>query len=222
MFTDLIALFQGRYGMAIHLLLPWVAFVIVLRFPRDFTVFMHLGAWVNREGSTLSATFLWLFGPVYLGFSPAFGAFVPSWLEFLRPALYIGGVLFIATAATGLITTPGWKYGFIFRFIPLLLASLLYGYEAARELDVMFDRSPDVVYVSKVSHKNAVSGSRGLTVMPWGPVTVRRNVPVPYSVYRSVRLDDPICMVLRQGALGVPWDTAQPCPWKGGRTDVGP
>jgi hypothetical protein len=223
-FTPLIALIQDqdRYGMAIHLVLPWIALAIMLRYPGDFTLFVSSSPRAGRESYVPSISFLWLFSLEYLGFSPAFGAFVGPWIEFLRPALYIGGVLFIVAVALELSAARGWQGGFLLRFVPLLLVSLLYGYVAARELDVMLDRSPDVVTRAVVSHRNAASGSVGLTIEPWGPVTARRNVSVPHRAWRSVRVGDTVCMVGRQGALGVPWYTAQSCPWTGGRTDVGP
>jgi hypothetical protein len=221
-FTPLIALFQGRYGMAIYLSLPWIALVIVLRHPRDFTLFVAASPRADRETYAPSITFLWLLSPLYFGFSPPFGEFVDPWTPFLRPALYVGGALFFATVFVVFITAPGWNSSFVYRFMPVLAASLMYGYMAARELDVMLDRSPDVIYQSRVTHRNAASGSVGLTIEPWGPVTVLRNVSVPHSVWSSAKIDGPICMVMRQGALKVPWYTAQACPWRGGRTDVGP
>jgi len=221
-FAPLIALFQGRYGMGIYLVMPWIALVIVLRHPRDFTLFVAASPRVDREGYAPSISFLWLFSPLWLGLSPPYGAFVDPWTPFLRPALYIGGALFFATVFVVFITTPGWNFSFVYRFIPVLAATLMYGYFAARELDVMLDRSPDVIYQSMATHKNMASGSTGLTIEPWGLVSVRRNVSVPSSVFGSVKTGGPVCMVVRQGALKVPWYTAQHCPWNGGRTDVGP
>jgi hypothetical protein len=221
-FTPLIAIFQGNYGMAIHLVLPWIALTIMLRYPRDFTLFVSSSPRAGRETYVPSITFLWVFSVEYLGFSPYFGAFVGPWIEFLRPALYIGAVLFSVAVALELSAARGWQHGFLLRFVALLLASVLYGYVAARELDVMLDRSPDVVTRAAFSHKNSAGGSQGLTIEPWGPVTARRNVSVPSHVWLTVRVGDQVCMVSRQGALGVPWYTVQLCPWAGGRTDVGP
>ena len=150
-----------------HLVLPRIALAVVLRYPRDFTLFVSSSPRVDREGYVPSPSFLWLFGLEYLGFSPAFGAFVGPWLQFFQPSLYIGGFLFVATVAVELRASREWKYNFTLPLIPLLLASLLYGYVAARELDVVLDRSPDFVYRTEVSHKNATTGSRGLTIGPW-------------------------------------------------------
>ena len=88
--------------MAIHLVLPWIALAVVLRYPRDLTLFGSSSPRVDREGYVPSLSFLWLFGLEYLGFSPAFGAFVGPWLQFLQPSLHIGGFLFVATVAVEL------------------------------------------------------------------------------------------------------------------------
>ena len=60
-----------------------------------------------------------------------------------------------------------------------------------------------------------------LTIKPGGPVAEVTHVSIPYRVYRSVQPGDAVCLVLRERALGIPWYTAQICPWDGAAVRLG-
>lgn len=82
-----------------------------------------------------------------------------------------------------------------------------------KEVDVLFDRSPKVVYPSRVvSERRTIRypSLPNLTIEPWGPVKADDFVPSPTPGHRF-EAGEPICVVLREGALGVPWYTAEQC-----------
>jgi hypothetical protein len=108
--------------------------------------------------------------------------------------------------------------------VVLFLFNAFYAYGAIFEANILLDRSPASVQESAVADKRHVYGRGGgfrLNVRSWGPIRKDKNVWVSADVYRSVHNGGPVCMVLRPGALGVAWYTAQSCPWNGGKVELG-
>jgi hypothetical protein len=106
----------------------------------------------------------------------------------------------------------------------LFLFNALYGYAIIFETNVLLDRSPAVVQESVVLNKRYIYGRGGgyqLTIKRWGPVNSEKKVWASETAFRSVHAGGSVCMVLRQGALRVPWYTAQACPWSGGKVQLG-
>jgi hypothetical protein len=199
-----------QLGMALHVALPWIGLLLVLLFPRDFTLLKNLSS------APVGLALGWLimspasFGlPVYIGF-------VGPDSRFLRFGLGLGGIL-----AAILLATPELekrKLSYLVHVAQLLSMSLLYGYVAVKEVDVLFDRSQQVIYQSKVIDEKAFrpyGSPRTLSIEPWGPVGAEAYASILLSA-RRFTTGDPICMVLRAGALGVPWYVAERCP---ARTD---
>jgi hypothetical protein len=144
--------------------------------------------------------------------SPANIAFVGPEDRFLRLGLGFGALF----AATALATAPGEekKLSYLLYVAQLLFLSLLYGYVATKELDVVFDRSPEVIYQSRIIGREgfrAYGSPHSLPIEPWGPVQTNAYATIPHF-QRKPNLGEPICMALRKGALGVPWYVAEQCP----------
>ena len=165
MFSPLIEFFLGRYGEALHIALPWLTLAIVVRYPREFTLLP-----LPYRGGPLPLTLPWLVTAAFVA-SPAFVKLGGSRSQFLWPALCIGSVLFLAVVVVRVATAPEKKDHLVVQFSVLLVLSVMYYYGAASELNAIFDRSPDRVYHAKVLNKSRGSGTRGLAVGPWGPVT---------------------------------------------------
>jgi hypothetical protein len=97
----------------------------------------------------------------------------------------------------------------------ILVASCAYGYGAALEADVLFDRAPARifaadVYAETISHGRA-SDSYWVYLNPWGPVLHTSNTQVPRTLYIQARTTRRVCMALRPGALGMRWYVPQAC-----------
>src|SRR5579863_2483874 len=152
-----------RLGMALHLTLPWVGLVAVILFPRDFTLLRNFGA------VPVGLAFGWLImSPASLGL-PVYTSFVGSDGQFLRFGLGLGGIFTAIALAPPRLEER--KHSYLLHVTQLLLMSLLYGYVAVKEADVLFDRSPEVIYQSKVidEKKFRPYGSpHTLSIESWG------------------------------------------------------
>jgi hypothetical protein len=54
-----------------------------------------------------------------------------------------------------------------------------------------------------------------IRVAPWGAAQEAESVRLPRSLYHSIKERERVCMVVKQGALGINWYSAQACPWNG-------
>ena len=92
-----------------------------------------------------------------------------------------------------------------------------YGYATILQVNCVLDRSPAAVYLAAISAKSHPKrGTWRLHIEPWGPEHQARDVTVPAKLFDRIQPGDSACMVLRKGALGIPWYSAQTCPWNGG------
>ena len=184
-------------AVALHIAFPWMAVGMAALFPRQLTLFL------DSEGKPLSAAwFLNMIALVVLFRCVSF----TQWTQAVWIGCLPGAALFLVAV---IVEWPA-------RSSPLGLAFLLffsigYGYGVVRELDILLDRSPAIVVRSTVLEKSS-SKAYALRVEPWGNVREIRNVIVPESVFQSVQKGGPVCMILRRGALGIHWYTAQACP----------
>ena len=103
------------------------------------------------------------------------------------------------------------------RWWRLLIAGLLtgaYAFGMLGQANVLLDRAPQAVLRSRIIGKhpgNSRIATYHLALAPWGPTTAPRDVAVPRDVYEAAELDDPACIRLHDGALGMVWFTAATC-----------
>lgn len=96
----------------------------------------------------------------------------------------------------------------------MLLVLSAYGYGASALGNALLDRSPITSYSTQVSGKRVTSGRQRtpqLRLAPWGPQKIDSEVSVPWDLYRSVNIGEPICVLVRSGALGVSWYRVAKC-----------
>jgi hypothetical protein len=99
----------------------------------------------------------------------------------------------------------------------------LYCYAALYQLNCVLDRSPSTVYESKISAKGLTYlGPNTLKIRPWIQGGDIATVGVAPKTFDSVRPGDTICIVQRNGALLMPWFSAQTSPCTGVTVDIGP
>jgi hypothetical protein len=135
-------------------------------------------------------------------------------LPVLELACVVGAVLFAALLVSE-VRAKGNPFLSIIVFFP----SFGYAYSAVVQLNCVLDRSPATVYETLVSDKSPRGPS--LYMQPWGPAPEPKSIMTPYhalvprQIFDAVQEGGPICVVQREGALGIAWYTAQVCPWNG-------
>jgi hypothetical protein len=187
--------------------LPWVAVGMVWCFPGRFFFFPVP---FDRR--------LTLFGVLFFASMAPFGAYCYAAfvrkLPVLEVACVVGAILFAALLASEVRT----KGNPVLMMIALPL-SVLYGYAVVVQLNCVLDHSTATVYQTVVSNKSLRRPS--LDMQPWGPAPEPKSIMTPYhalvprQILDAVQQGGPICVVQRDGALGISWYSAQVCPWNG-------
>jgi hypothetical protein len=186
--------------------LPWIAVALAALFPRDFTLSM-----TKKDAPRSGFALAWVFTPLtYLA------VFDTTKLFDYERAVYLGccagAVFFLAVILVNgrCRVSPSAK-----GLIALALFALVYGYGLVRELNIELDRSPGTAYEAMVLTKTRMRTTYGLHYAAWGPNNREGSIAVTRSLARSVHPGDRVCIVMKQGALGMSWYTAQACPWNG-------
>jgi hypothetical protein len=192
--------------VVLSIVLPWISIALAARFPGDFTLSMiekgsrreGLGlGWVLLAGYVLSA-----FGGVeVVGLKHAL------FLGCLPGALFFGVVVMVQKRCRVGLSLAG--------LTVVVLLSAIYGYGLVRELNIVVDRSPATVYPTVVVNKRYTRGGYKLVVGPWGSAREADSMYVAPSLYDSIKVGERVCIVVKEGALGMSWYSAQACPWNG-------
>jgi hypothetical protein len=96
----------------------------------------------------------------------------------------------------------------------LFLLAIGYGYGTVMEANALLDRTPGKVYLTMVERKYVSTGksaSYHLVLAPWGPMERGDNVTVTRQFYQASSEGAPVCVMLRSGAVGVPWYRVRRC-----------
>jgi hypothetical protein len=92
--------------------------------------------------------------------------------------------------------------------VALAFFSIMYGFGSALEADALLDRSPEVEHAVHVEGKQVRTGKVTryvLQVEPWAPNLSTPEVQVGRATYDHIQHGDVLHLVVRNGALGVPW-----------------
>ena len=84
----------------------------------------------------------------------------------------------------------------------------IFGYGAAVGLNGILDESRPQVFAAQVLDKRESHGkhtSYYLELSPWGPRTRPREVGASARMYRAARKKDSVGILVKEGALGIPW-----------------
>ncbi len=193
--------------MAVMVGLPWAAVGMVWFLPSRFLFFPA------PEDGRLS-----LFGVLFFACLAPIGTYCYATSVRKLPAIGLAcvvGAVFFAALLVSEVRAKGNPFLSITAFFP----SFGYAYLAVVQLNCVLDRSPAAVYETLVSDKSP----RGPAVdmQPWGPAPEPKSIMTPYhalvprQIFDAVQAGGPICVVQRDGALGIRWYTAQVCAWNG-------
>ncbi len=199
------ALFRPQpYGLLMVLLiaLPWLAIVTVIARRGLFRI--GLGSGYEANLGTACAV------PACALFARAlFDLNLVGWLPLTAFAAAIAIVFLIAASRReSQLRRRWWR---------LLAASVLtgaYAFGALGQANVLLDRSPQSVLRSRIIDKHSGHSriaTYHLTLAPWGPMTAPHDATVPRDVYDAAEIDDPACIRLHDGALGMAWFAATAC-----------
>lgn len=211
------ARFVGMAAPLFQLVQPWVLVTYAGFIPSTFT----FGA---ARSVTMPPYSLFPFIMFSVAYNLAVGvAFTYVELISQRRLLGLAAVLALPLfGATLMVDTRGqrrWNWAVV---AFLGLASFSYSYWALRWIKIVFDGSPNGVVCSSLEEKSQhFRGGLRVRVQPWGPVQEAKAVQVPRAIYKALEPKGPVCLVTRSGALGVPWYTAQVCPWTGQKVTLG-
>lgn len=196
--------------VVLHLVLPWISLALVGLYPALFTL-----SWVKKGSYRKGLTIGWM----WLGVCSLL-VYDTTKLVVWQRSLTLGCLAGAAFLLISLMVHQrcGDRFtavGVIF----LALFSAAYGYGAVREVNILLDRSPGTVHESVVLQKHYSSGRGGssyyLAFVPWTSTGDSETINVTSALYHSIKVRERICIVSKNGALGMAWYTAQACPWNG-------
>jgi len=193
--------------------LPWIAVILVAR----FKPFYRFG---GPNDSPLPDLSLPLFIP---GLVLTLAAMVSiSTVDWYAPlALSLLGALILTGVAT--LVDP-WLRKHRATAILLILFCCGYGYGAGLEINALLDHSiptsyPVTVLSKWVSHGKSTTHYVGIPA--WGPRLTGEDVMISGSFFGNVRVGDTVCILLRPGALKVPWYVLTSCDQEHGGSSLG-
>jgi len=189
--------------MGAMIAMPWVAIAMIVISKDTFAIDD------DPKNGRASLAALFICPGLVLALRVMTDMHVLEWKPVLVATL-VGLILF----ALILAVTDHWKRRS--SFIAAVLLSTAYCYGATVMLNGLLDRSEAKVYPVKVLAKH-VSRSRKSTtyhfeIAPWGPMFQNDDVNVTGFLYQQVRVGQNICVILREGALKVPWFGLEVCP----------
>jgi hypothetical protein len=199
------ALFRPQpYGLLMALLvaLPLLAMTAVIARRDLFRIGLGSGYEANL-GSACAAPACALFARTLFDLN------LVSWLPLTAFAAAIAIVFLIAAIRRETQLRRRW-----WRLSAAALLTGAYAFGGLGQANVLLDRAPQSVLRSRIIDKHlghSRIASYHLTLAPWGPMTAPHDATIPHEVYYAAEIDDPACIRLHDGALGMAWFTATAC-----------
>jgi hypothetical protein len=132
-----------------------------------------------------------------------------DWMPPIAAAAACAAIFVIVTAvADRSLRTRRWM------LLGLGLVTGAYAFGVIGEADALLDRSQVTVLRSQVLDKHITYGrakTYHLKLAPWGPMSEGGDVSVAQAVYDRLEAGSTACIVLRSGALGMPWFIVLAC-----------
>ena len=191
--------------------LPWLAVGAVLMFPQWFLIFPALD---ERR--------ICLFGLLFWSALTPIADYYYAPLIHRLPALELGAAegAFLLLA---IYIAERRANGFPALWVIAAMPCFAYGVATVEQMNCLLDHSPPVVYRTTISSKFGLRYRSGpkIYLKPWGPHPEPRTIftsystPVSRDFFDRVESGGEVCIVEREGALGLAWYTVHTCPWDG-------
>ncbi|MFL6712790.1 MAG: hypothetical protein ACJ8LN_07655 [Sulfurifustis sp.] len=183
--------------------LPLIAIALIGKFGRLY----QLSGRTNDARANLVAVFI---GPaIVLGLRAIEDIQLLNWTPMW--AATVVGALVLTSVIAGFereIRGRRWEV------LAMLFLSSFYAYGGIIEANALLDRSRAQVFEASVLGKRT-SGSKNTTyylrLSPWGPRRAEDDVPVPSDMYEATAPGQRVCVILRSGALEMPWFVVTGC-----------
>jgi hypothetical protein len=188
--------------MALLIALPLLAVTAVVARPDLFRIGLGSGYEANL-GSACAVPACALFARTLFDLN------LVSWLPLTAFAAAVAIVFLIAALRREAQLRRRW-----WRLLAAALLAGAYAFGALGQTNVLLDHAPQSVLRSRILDKHLGHtriASYHLTLAPWGPMTAPHDATVPRDVYDAAEIDDPACVRLHDGALGMAWFTATAC-----------
>lgn len=128
-------------------------------------------------------------------------------------ALAVGGALLLSGAA---LWADPWLRRQRSSALLICACTLLYGFGAGFEIDVLADSSKPGIYATQVLGKRVNHGSKSTTyylaVGAWRPNRRNEEISVPVTRFDATSIGDTVCIYAGKGALRVAWYELRDCP----------
>jgi hypothetical protein len=199
------ALFRPQpYGVLIATLtaLPPLAIIAVIAWRSLFRIGLGTGYEANL-GTACAVPACALFARTLFDLN------LISWLPLTTFAAAVGIVFFIAASRREANLRRRW-----WRVLIAAVLTGAYAFGVLGQADVLLDRAPQAMLRSRIIDKHSGRSriaAYHLTLAPWGPMITPHDATVSRDVYDAAELDDPACIRLHDGALGMAWFTAATC-----------
>jgi hypothetical protein len=139
-------------------------------------------------------------------------------LQGIAPVGWEGSLLLTVLGSAALVGVAFWFDPWLKQHrgtaVLLMILGCGYGYGAGMIINALLDESTPRTYQVLVTAKH-ISRGRGtsyhLQLAAWGPKVGGQEVLVSSSRYSVTKVGDTVCMVLKSGALGVPWSALGGC-----------
>jgi hypothetical protein len=199
------ALFRPQpYGVLIALLtaLPPLAIIAVVARRSLFRIGLGTGYEANL-GTACAVPACALFARTLFDLN------LMSWLPLTVFAGAVGVIFFIAASRREANLRRRW-----WRLLIAASLTSAYAFGLLGQANVLLDRAPQVVLRSRIVGKHpghSRIATYHLMLAPWGPRIAPHDATVSRDVYDAAELDEPACIRLHDGALGMAWFTAATC-----------
>jgi hypothetical protein len=185
------------------MLLPWAAVGLMVRYPGVYQVAGTSPPSTPAASRRPDLAAMILSAGIVLALRATMDVHTLGW-EALAPwAVAAGALLGSSVFRVNRGVRRGWQTALV-----IILGSCAYGYGAATIANAVLDRSTPSIFRPLVLGKHSSTGRHTtyhLLLTPWGDRKVAENVTVSPTLFRAASVGEPVCVVMRSGALGSGW-----------------
>jgi hypothetical protein len=203
-----------RWIVVAQIAAPWLAFALASPLLKAIK-FRY--AWENKYVAWMGCAFVIA--------APAKLAYIYVGLVNSRPLVLIACSVGLIFCAVGVFLDRQLRKDLV-AIVLWAAALILYSYVAIFQLNCVLDKSAATIRQPSVIKKSLAFGylyhsHYELLLQPWGSDHHIANAAVPRRLYVGANPGDTVCVVEREGWLGMRWYTVQPRSWNGGPVFLG-
>lgn len=198
------------------MLLPWSAIGLMARYPRVYQISATSPPGTPAASRRPDLAAMILSAGIVLALRAGRDVHILGWESLAPWAVATGALLGVSVFWVNRNARRRWQ-----TVIVIILASCAYGYGAATLANAVLDRSTPSIFRPLVLGKHSSRGrstTYHLLLTPWGDRKIADNVTVSATLFRAASVGEPVCVVVRSGALGSSWYRVALCDGPATRT----